>query len=68
MAEKPESKPEPKPAEKPPKQQPGDGIRSMRSTALFRAVNFELYAKPVSILIEFGYHALETQSKKGIFW
>lgn len=27
---------------------PGDGIRSMRSTGLFRAVNFELYAKPVS--------------------
>lgn len=27
--------------------QPGDGIRSMRSTSLFRAVNFELYAKPV---------------------
>lgn len=26
---------------------PGDGIRSMKSTNLFRAVNFELYAKPV---------------------
>lgn len=32
------------------KHQPGDGIRSMRSTTLFRAVNFELYAKPVSCL------------------
>lgn len=52
-------KPEPKPAEKPPTHQPGDGIRSMRSTTLFRAVNFELYAKPVSISIQFGYHALE---------
>ena len=30
--------------------QPGDGIRSLRSTSLFRAVNFELYAKPVSSL------------------
>lgn len=30
-----------------PKAQPGDGIRSLRSTGLFRAVNFELYAKPV---------------------
>lgn len=27
---------------------PGDGIRSMRSTSVFRALNFELYAKPVS--------------------
>lgn len=40
--------------EKPPekleqhKYQPGEGIRSMRSTGVFRAVNFELYAKPVS--------------------
>lgn len=58
MAEKPESKP----AEKPPTHQPGDGIRSMRSTTLFRAVNFELYAKPVSILFECGYHALEVES------
>lgn len=37
---------EPKP-DKPHKHQPGEGIRSMRSTTLFRAVNFELYAKPV---------------------
>lgn len=27
---------------------PGDGIRSLKSTGIFRAVNFELYAKPVS--------------------
>jgi len=26
---------------------PGDGLRSLRSTTLFRAVNFELYVKPV---------------------
>jgi hypothetical protein len=29
--------------------QPGDGLRSLRSTTMFRAINFELYAKPVSI-------------------
>jgi len=28
---------------------PGDGLRSLRSTGVFRVVNFELYAKPVSI-------------------
>lgn len=26
---------------------PGDGIRSLKSTMLFRAVNYELYVKPV---------------------
>lgn len=45
----------PKPAEAPQhKAAPGDGIRSMRSTTLFRAVNFELYAKPVSKIISFS--------------
>jgi hypothetical protein len=29
---------------------PGEGIRSMRSSTLFRITNFELYAKPVSKL------------------
>lgn len=29
---------------------PGEGIRSMRSTTAFRAINFELYAKPVSLV------------------
>lgn len=42
-----DKKPEPEKAH-----QPGEGIRSMRSTTLFRAVNFELYAKPVSISIQ----------------
>ena len=28
---------------------PGDGLRSLRTTGVFRAVNFELYAKPVGI-------------------
>jgi hypothetical protein len=27
---------------------PGEGIRSLKTTSVFRAVNFELYAKPVS--------------------
>ena len=34
---------------KPPKVVPGDGLRSLKSTMLFRAVNYELYVKPVSI-------------------
>lgn len=29
-----------------PKAAPGEGIRSMRATYAFRAINFELYAKP----------------------
>lgn len=36
-------------SEKPKEPAPGDGIRSMRSTNVFRAINFELYAKPVCI-------------------
>jgi hypothetical protein len=28
---------------------PGEGIRSMKVSGVFRALNFELYAKPVSI-------------------
>lgn len=28
---------------------PGDGLRSLRSTMLFRAVNYELYIKPVRL-------------------
>lgn len=36
------------PAEKPKQYNPGEGIRSMKSTTVFRAINFELYAKPVS--------------------
>lgn len=33
---------------KPP--EPGDGIRGSRTTGVFRAVNFELFAKPVRTL------------------
>ncbi|XP_072177654.1 small integral membrane protein 8-like [Diadema setosum] len=36
----------------------GDGIRSVRSTSLFRAVNFELYAKPNKYVMGFGVIAL----------
>lgn len=32
---------------------PGDGARSAKSTNVFRVVNFELYAKPVSVDILF---------------
>lgn len=35
-----------------PAPKPGDGLRSLRSTMLFRAVNYELYVKPVSIYLE----------------
>lgn len=40
-----------KPAPEPqiPKAEPGDGLRSLKSTTAFRAINFELYAKPVSL-------------------
>ena len=33
-------------AQKP--QNPGEGIRDIKTTNVFRVVNFELYAKPVS--------------------
>jgi hypothetical protein len=29
--------------------QAGDGLRSLKSTTAFRAINFELYVKPVSV-------------------
>ena len=29
--------------------QAGDGLRSLRTTSVFKAVNFELYVKPVSL-------------------
>lgn len=33
---------------------PGEGIRSMRSTSVFRLINFELYTKPVRIIAEYS--------------
>uniref|UniRef100_A0A1Q3FYK2 Small integral membrane protein 8 n=1 Tax=Culex tarsalis TaxID=7177 RepID=A0A1Q3FYK2_CULTA len=55
-----------KPPEEPAKQPqpatktsaPGDGIRSMRSTNVFRAINFELYAKPNAIIMGLGLVAI----------
>ncbi|XP_015180361.1 PREDICTED: small integral membrane protein 8 [Polistes dominula] len=41
---------------------PGDGIRSLRSTALFRAVNYELYVKPNRGIMLFGVMAMLTCS------
>ncbi|KAF7287156.1 small integral membrane protein 8 [Rhynchophorus ferrugineus] len=37
---------------------PGDGIRSLRTSNLFRAVNFELYAKPNMVIMGLGLTAL----------
>ncbi|XP_044267858.1 small integral membrane protein 8 [Tribolium madens] len=33
---------------------PGDGLRSLRSTTLFKAVNFELYVKPNLVIMGLG--------------
>lgn len=32
------------------KAEPGDGLRSLKSTMLFRAINYELYIRPVRLL------------------
>ncbi|XP_071569420.1 small integral membrane protein 8 [Temnothorax nylanderi] len=37
---------------------PGDGLRSLRSTTLFRAVNFELYIKPNKTIMILGVIAM----------
>ncbi|KAJ9590741.1 hypothetical protein L9F63_016257 [Diploptera punctata] len=37
---------------------PGDGLRSLRSTGVFRAVNFELYAKPNIVIMSLGLAAM----------
>ncbi|XP_037041210.1 small integral membrane protein 8 [Bradysia coprophila] len=36
------------------KYQPGEGIRSMRTTGVFRVVNYELYAKPNIVIMTLG--------------
>lgn len=46
---------------------PGDGLRSVRTTTLFRAVNFELYTKPVSMFYKFMVQSIEVQSIVLIF-
>ena len=35
-------------------QQPGEGIRNLKTSNVFRAVNFELYAKPNKYMMTFG--------------
>ncbi|KAH0560277.1 small integral membrane protein 8 [Cotesia glomerata] len=37
---------------------PGDGLRSVRTTMLFRAVNFELYARPNMVIMALGLTAM----------
>ncbi|KAG5885377.1 hypothetical protein JTB14_023764 [Gonioctena quinquepunctata] len=37
---------------------PGDGLRSVRTTTLFRAVNFELYTKPNAVIMGIGLVAI----------
>ncbi|XP_065164504.1 small integral membrane protein 8 [Atheta coriaria] len=41
----------------PDKHQPGDGIRSMKTSRVFRVVNFELYAKPNMVVMAIGLTA-----------
>ncbi|CAO1394992.1 unnamed protein product [Diamesa hyperborea] len=54
---------------------PGDGLRSLKSTLGFRAINFELYAKPnivimvigvISITSVFGYIAWMRHKYEGM--
>ncbi|XP_067008495.1 small integral membrane protein 8 [Anabrus simplex] len=33
---------------------PGDGLRSLKTSGVFRAVNFELYVKPNKVVMGFG--------------
>ncbi|XP_043478751.1 small integral membrane protein 8 [Leptopilina heterotoma] len=37
---------------------PGDGIRSLKSTPLFRAINYELYIKPNKVIMAIGAVAI----------
>ncbi|KAL0269519.1 UNVERIFIED_CONTAM: hypothetical protein PYX00_007223 [Menopon gallinae] len=37
---------------------PGDGLRSIRTTNLFRALNFELYTKPNTFIMALGLVAI----------
>lgn len=43
---------------KPTESGPGSGLRSLRATSVFRAVNFELYAKPNKAVMGVGLTAL----------
>ena len=37
---------------KPSEQAPGEGIRKLKTSNVFRTLNFELYVKPVSIIVK----------------
>ncbi|XP_018578016.1 small integral membrane protein 8 [Anoplophora glabripennis] len=37
---------------------PGDGLRSVKTTSLFRVVNFELYTKPNAVIMALGLIAI----------
>jgi len=37
---------------------PGDGIRSLRSSPMFRAINYELYVKPNNVVMAMGLVAI----------
>lgn len=41
-----------------PKPGAGDGIRTVRTTGVFRTLNFELYAKPNKYVMVFGLLAI----------
>ncbi|XP_046422976.1 small integral membrane protein 8 [Neodiprion pinetum] len=41
-----------------PAAKPGDGLRSLRSTMLFRAINYELYVKPNAVIMALGVLAM----------
>ncbi|XP_034254825.1 small integral membrane protein 8 [Thrips palmi] len=43
---------------KPQEATPGDGIRSLKTSNVFRVVNFELYAKPNAVIMGLGLVAM----------
>ncbi|XP_014203601.1 small integral membrane protein 8 [Copidosoma floridanum] len=40
------------------KYEPGDGIRSLKSSPMFRAINYELYVKPNNVVMAMGLIAI----------
>ncbi|KAM7355161.1 small integral membrane protein 8 isoform 1-T2 [Cochliomyia hominivorax] len=41
-----------------PAAEPGDGIRQVKTTSVFRLINFELYTKPNKIIMGIGLAAI----------
>jgi len=41
---------------------PGDGLRSLQTSSIFRAVNFELYTRPVKEIIPFRFMSFVAES------